>query len=289
MKFELEPDNRNCSDETLLNDLKVVFRQLGKSYLTKEDYNENGRFSSSTIQKRFGSWNRALELAGIAELKRVNIPHNELIADLQNVATKLKLETVSSLLYDTHGKFCAATFERAFGSWAKAISIAGLKPTSWKPKATEEELFDNMASVWEKVGRQPRQSDFHPPISHFSQRSYVNRYGSWRKALEAFVAAVNSGEAVERKIESKTQANVPPQLGRRNHRTPRDPGWRLSFLVYRRDNYTCRFCGKSPVTHPGTVLVLDHVVPWDSGGETVMENLQILCEPCNGGKSNLPM
>ena len=36
-------------------------------------------------------------------------------------------------------------------------------------------------------------------------------------------------------------------------------------------------------------MEIDHIVPWADGGETVMENLQLLCERCNGGKSNLPM
>jgi hypothetical protein len=30
-------------------------------------------------------------------------------------------------------------------------------------------------------------------------------------------------------------------------------------------------------------------VAWDAGGETEMGNLQTLCEPCNGGKTNLPL
>jgi 5-methylcytosine-specific restriction endonuclease McrA len=57
----------------------------------------------------------------------------------------------------------------------------------------------------------------------------------------------------------------------------------------RRDNFKCCICGASPALNAGTILVVDHVIPWTGGGETVMENLQTLCQPCNGGKSNLPM
>jgi 5-methylcytosine-specific restriction endonuclease McrA len=57
----------------------------------------------------------------------------------------------------------------------------------------------------------------------------------------------------------------------------------------RRDNFKCRVDGYSPATQPGTVLEVDHIKPWDSGGETVLENLQTLCQRCNGGKSNLLM
>ena len=63
----------------------------------------------------------------------------------------------------------------------------------------------------------------------------------------------------------------------------------MRFLVMQRDDFKCRICGTSPALKPGMILEVDHIVPWTVGGETVMENLQTLCEPCNGGKSNLPM
>jgi 5-methylcytosine-specific restriction endonuclease McrA len=59
----------------------------------------------------------------------------------------------------------------------------------------------------------------------------------------------------------------------------------MRFLVMRRDDFKCRICGATPALKPGTVLVIDHILAWESGGETVIENLQTLCEPCNGGKS----
>ena len=37
------------------------------------------------------------------------------------------------------------------------------------------------------------------------------------------------------------------------------------------------------------ILEVDHIVPWDKGGETVMENLQTLVKQINIGKSNLAM
>jgi 5-methylcytosine-specific restriction endonuclease McrA len=63
----------------------------------------------------------------------------------------------------------------------------------------------------------------------------------------------------------------------------------MRFLVMRRDNFRFCICGTSPALQPGAVLVVDHIHPWIKGGETVMENLQTLCEPCNGGKTDLPM
>jgi len=71
--------------------------------------------------------------------------------------------------------------------------------------------------------------------------------------------------------------------------TPRAPGWKLRFLVMRRDNFRCLQCGKSPANNLGTVLVIDHITPWSKGGATVHENLRTLCDVCIGGRSNLDL
>ena len=53
--------------------------------------------------------------------------------------------------------------------------------------------------------------------------------------------------------------------------------------LFRRDDYTCQYCGKQ--THN---LTLDHVVPRHRNGEHVWENLVSACPSCNrhkGGKT----
>ncbi len=68
------------------------------------------------------------------------------------------------------------------------------------------------------------------------------------------------------------------------HSTPRNINWRLLALAPMRDEARCRLCGTAP--HDGAKLQVDHVKPWNNGGETVLENLQILCQACNVGKSD---
>jgi hypothetical protein len=53
--------------------------------------------------------------------------------------------------------------------------------------------------------------------------------------------------------------------------------------VLRRDNFTCRHCGRSA---PNVELHIDHITPVSKGGETKLENLQTLCAECNFGKGN---
>lgn len=49
--------------------------------------------------------------------------------------------------------------------------------------------------------------------------------------------------------------------------------------VFRRDNYTCQYCGRT-----GSELTLDHVVPRRLGGSHTWENLVTACRPCNHRK-----
>ena len=68
-------------------------------------------------------------------------------------------------------------------------------------------------------------------------------------------------------------------------------GKRLRFEVFKRDHFTCQYCGSQP---PDVVLVVDHITPVCMGGETSMENLVTACEACNQGKagkllSNVPI
>jgi 5-methylcytosine-specific restriction endonuclease McrA len=53
--------------------------------------------------------------------------------------------------------------------------------------------------------------------------------------------------------------------------------------VFRRDNYTCQYCGAKT-----TRLTLDHVVPRHRGGKHTWSNLTTACEACNlkkGGRT----
>lgn len=61
---------------------------------------------------------------------------------------------------------------------------------------------------------------------------------------------------------------------------------RTRFEVFKRDNFTCRYCGR---TTPEVVLEIDHVVPVAEGGSNDPINLVTACWDCNSGKSNVPL
>jgi hypothetical protein len=58
----------------------------------------------------------------------------------------------------------------------------------------------------------------------------------------------------------------------------------LRFDVFMRDDFRCRYCGRS--ADDGAILHTDHVVPESRGGPTTLENLVTACMDCNLGKSD---
>jgi 5-methylcytosine-specific restriction endonuclease McrA len=149
----------------------------------------------------------------------------------------------------------------------------------------EEDLFQNLEEVWTRLGRQPRYEETCKPLSRYSSGTYEKRFGTWRKALEAFVVYINSEEHSEHSSSTENEArSTEPRLVQKG---PRNINWRLRFIVMRRDNFKCKTCGRSPATEPSVVLHVDHIEAWSKNGKTVLENLQTLCSICNIGKSNL--
>ena len=56
---------------------------------------------------------------------------------------------------------------------------------------------------------------------------------------------------------------------------------KLRFEVFKRDSFTCQYCGKSA---PDVVLHVDHIKPVKEGGTNDITNLVTACADCNLGK-----
>lgn len=58
------------------------------------------------------------------------------------------------------------------------------------------------------------------------------------------------------------------------------------FDVFKRDGFSCQYCGRHP---PDVVLEVDHVVPVAEGGQNDADNLVAACWDCNRGKGARPL
>jgi 5-methylcytosine-specific restriction endonuclease McrA len=295
MEFKLDPYHRNITESNLLDDLIETSKRLGKDYITQREYNVNGQYSSETVRKRFGSWKIAIKEAGL------NTVHNfqknsgdAFIEDIKRVAQLLKKQTLTKAEYDDLGKYSSSAIARRFGSWLVALKTAGLEKTR-DYGLTEEELFSNLERVWRVLGRQPHYVEMHKPLSSYSVRTYEQRFGTWRNALEKFVACVNQEPraSILDDVEDHAKSKHKIDAGSKRIDKPKPPkksrhiSWRLRFLIMRRDGFRCCNCGRSPAMEPGIILHIDHNKAWSKDGPNTYDNLQTLCSVCNIGKSNL--
>ena len=56
----------------------------------------------------------------------------------------------------------------------------------------------------------------------------------------------------------------------------------VMWEVFRRDNYTCLYCGNNKVP-----MTVDHVVLWEEGGPSIVKNLITSCRKCNNTRGNM--
>jgi hypothetical protein len=200
---------------------------------------------------------------------------DSIIRELQRIAGVTGKTTVTKRDITSHGRVSHSTIARHFGSLRSALHEAGLTAARFT-KATDEELIAILIDLWtktlEQFGRSPEQREvkqFGYPVSY---DTFVRRWGTWRKALVAAAASVNSIEETPEPTlleQSKLQA---PRARKALSLTKR-------FFVFKRDQYKCRICGRA-----GVALEVDHIVPFARGGSDALDNLQALCFDCNRGK-----
>lgn len=56
---------------------------------------------------------------------------------------------------------------------------------------------------------------------------------------------------------------------------------KIRFAVFKRDKFTCQYCGRMS---PDVILEVDHITPVSQGGDDSILNLITSCRDCNRGK-----
>lgn len=197
----------------------------------------------------------------------------------------------------------ASTVRNAFdGSWSAALAALRErlreqgKELRSRTRAiwSDEEMFAEMGRIWTQKGHRPSKDEWNAASPNISYNAYRQRFRGWQNACLRFIehqmhgspprdAATLSAAAVAN-AERKPLNQPIASSSRREEADRRDPSQALINKVWKRDNFRCRRCGKSPATHFGVVLEVDHRVPWVRAGKTTFDNLQTLCSSCNRSK-----
>lgn len=305
MKFDLNFLPADATDEEIFDEIKRVDVLVGKNFLTRNDFDKNSKIHSSTLIRRFGDWRNILEKAGIgqkysgrsvSEKMRLNkakyLSDDEVIEEIKRVAQVLGKDSITVEDLRANSEIISeAIIRRRFGSWETGMEKAGLKISEmYHRRFSDEEYFENLLNVWTHYGRQPLRRELSESPSEISPGAYENRFGSFRKALEAFVARMNREEGGGEQVFKKEIAEISIREEIKKHSVAVEDrhgiGLGLRYKVLNRDKFKCVKCGASPATDPTCRLHIDHIIPFSKGGKTTLDNLQTLCENCNLGKGN---
>lgn len=303
-RFELKTLTE-YSDGAILEELRRVAALNPKGPLTQTVYRKlRPKVSLYTVRRRFGEWKEALDRAGLGHrycghplsekmrsqpAKKMN--DDDLIAEMRRVQSLTRSDALTVAEFNHHSRSHADTLRRRFGTWKNALERAGIAQAALGRRYTDQECYENIVTLWTHYGRQPQYHELNESPSTVGPKAFVTRWGSWRKALKAFVDWANADEQDAPGESPETASGLGPEpaldgpakpclLPEGRHEIP----LRLKWNVHLRDRFRCVACGLSPANDLTVELHVDHIYPWADGGKTVLENLQTLCKDCNLGK-----
>lgn len=288
------------SDESLLDELRRVASIVPSGALTRAIFDQHSRASASTAMKRFGGWQQALEAAGLAlrysgrpvsdrmrQQPGNAVSREDVLAELRRVAEALGRSDLTVDDFNAHAAFSVSAVRRHFRHWRRALETAALTARPTSARYSDEECFENLLSVWTHLGRPPQYREMNAAPSEVGGKAYVGRWGTWVKALEAFVQRVGQVEARSAAQPDAPAITPPPTQAERVDVNDGRIRLGLRYRVLVRDNFKCVVCGNTPARDPACRLHVDHMYPHSKGGPTLIENLRALCDSCNVGKGNL--
>lgn len=115
------PKNTPVSEEDLLNDLLRVSKLLSSNVITQKMYTENGKYDVTNLSRRFGTWKKALEKAGLNPGNICNYSDEELFENILNIWQYKGKQPVRSDLSFKPSKISQGPYNRRFDSWSSAL------------------------------------------------------------------------------------------------------------------------------------------------------------------------
>jgi hypothetical protein len=198
------------------------------------------------------------------------------MSSVKSYAEKVNYRYFSSTEYDLWNdkKGHSATIITRFGSWKKVLTLLGIEGGK-KHRYSPEELINNLENIWKKLGFRPGKRQIGKYGERISEHPYKQIWGSVKSACQ-YLAKFHDGKITREELLN----------GNTSTKTRQTISLKIRWEVLKRDNYTCKKCGRSPSLDHNVQLEVDHRNPVAKGGLNNIENLQTLCRECNQGKKD---
>lgn len=229
------------------------------------------------------------------ERTRLNkIPRDKIVTELEHAAKVLNYVEFGWRDFNKVANITRSPVVKEFGSWKKAIDFLrehlknkGITLKERKIRYySDGQLFAEMDRIWKLLGQRPSRTQWESSEPKISYNCYKKRFSGWTNACLKFIE-YKMGRSLDDNVVqiheiSKDKEDIKQPVKAEEKRVI---PLKLRLDVLSRDKFRCVFCGKSPATDLGTILHIDHIIPFSKGGKTNLNNLQTLCSDCNIGKS----
>ncbi len=123
-------NNKGIEAEVLSSDIRKVARLLNKKTITCSEYSQNGKYSVDVCLRKFGSWNNALNAAGLVPFDhplgggtKNKVSEYACLEEIERLWIELGRQPTTTDIKDGKSKYSLHTYERRLGSWRKALEF----------------------------------------------------------------------------------------------------------------------------------------------------------------------
>ncbi len=155
IQFELSRvQGAPVSDAELLSDLKRVAQLCNSEKVSHKKYEELGIYDCTTISRRFGTWNKALLLAGLSISNEVYLSDDRLFENILNLWQHYGRQPRKSELARTPSTISEGPYKRRFRSWIAALK-AFIDYANNSDAESSKPSLDSTAASQRKIIRDP--------------------------------------------------------------------------------------------------------------------------------------
>lgn len=167
------------TEENLIAELHRLADELGRAPYHSE-MTDLGKYGYRTYYRRFGSWDEALEAAGLETFDRSGISDKDLLDAVEDLHGELGRVPTQRDMED-YGAYSVPLYQDRFGTWNKALVKAGYDPnhTVYIPP---EDLLKELNHLAGELGRTPTHDEM-DDLGVYSSQPYDRTFGGWNNAL----------------------------------------------------------------------------------------------------------
>lgn len=120
-RFTFEDTKPVITDAELVADVRRVAAELGCTSLPQRRYRQHGRYSTTAMKDRFGTWNAAVAAAGLMRASERDIPEEQLHENLEQVWMSLGRQPRKREMVSPLSRFSHHPYVERYGGWLSAV------------------------------------------------------------------------------------------------------------------------------------------------------------------------